>query len=81
MGRKHCGKRRKCSLGAISPFPGVFSKDLYCRHEKTRAYLGNSSEDNIKVLDFAENFHKMKKLLTLYKYHGKRINASYPKFK
>ena len=25
-GRKHCGKRRNCSLQAISPFPTVFSK-------------------------------------------------------
>ena len=32
MGRKHCGKRRNCSLRAISPFRTVFSKDLYCRH-------------------------------------------------
>ena len=36
MGRKNCGKRRNCSLQAIllaiSPFPRVFSKDLYCRH-------------------------------------------------
>ena len=39
-GRKHCGKRRNCSLQAISPFPTVFSKDLYCRHVKTRACLG-----------------------------------------
>ena len=28
-GRKHCGKRRNCSLRAISLFPTVFSKDLY----------------------------------------------------
>ena len=34
------GKRRNCSLRAISPFPTVFSKDLYCRHVKTRACLG-----------------------------------------
>ena len=27
-GRKHCGKRRNCSLRAIFPFPTVFSKDL-----------------------------------------------------
>ena len=40
MGRKHWGKRRNCSLRAISPFPTVFSKDLYCRHVKTRACLG-----------------------------------------
>ena len=40
MDRKHCGKRRNCSLRAISPFPTVFSKDFYCRHMKTRACLG-----------------------------------------
>ena len=34
------GKKRNCSLQAISPFPAVFSKDLYCRHVKTRACLG-----------------------------------------
>ena len=39
-GIKHCGKRRNCSWRAISPFPSVFSKDLYCRHVKTRACLG-----------------------------------------
>ena len=37
--KKHCGKRRNCSLWAISPFPTVFSIDLYCRHVKTRACL------------------------------------------
>ena len=37
MGRKHCGKRRNCSLQAISAFPTVFSKGLYCRHVKTSA--------------------------------------------
>ena len=36
----HCGKRRNCSLRAISPFPTVFSKDLYCRHVKTRDCSG-----------------------------------------
>ena len=30
----------KCSLRAISPFPAVSSKELYCRHVKTRACLG-----------------------------------------
>ena len=29
MGRKHCGKRRNCSLQAISPFPTVFSKGSF----------------------------------------------------
>ena len=38
-GRKHCRKRRNCSSRAISPFPTVFSKDLYCRTVKTRACL------------------------------------------
>ena len=28
-GRIHGGKRMNCSLQAISPFPTVFSKDLY----------------------------------------------------
>ena len=40
MGRKYCGKRRYCSLRAISPLPTVFSKDLYCKRVKTRACLG-----------------------------------------
>ena len=31
------GKRRNCSIGAISPFPTVCLKDLYCRYVKTRA--------------------------------------------
>ena len=31
MGRKHCGKRRNCSLRAISPFPTVFAKGLFPR--------------------------------------------------
>ena len=39
-GRKHCGKKRNCSLRAIFPFPTVFSKGLCCRHVKTRACLG-----------------------------------------
>ena len=36
-GEKHCGKRRNSSSRAISPFPIVFSKDLYCRHIKIKA--------------------------------------------
>ena len=40
MVRKHCGKRRNCSLRAISPFPTVFSKESYCRQVKTRVCLG-----------------------------------------
>ena len=44
-GIKHCGKRRNCLLQAISPFPTVFSKDLYCRQVKTRACLEKSRHD------------------------------------
>ena len=33
-GRKQCGKRRNCSLRAISPFPAVFSKGLFPRGVK-----------------------------------------------
>ena len=40
MGRKRYGKRRNCSLQAIFSFPTVFSKELYYRHMKIRAYLG-----------------------------------------
>ena len=38
--RKHYVNRRNCLLRAISPFPTLFSKDLYCRHVITKAYLG-----------------------------------------
>ena len=37
---KHCGKRRNCSLRAISPFPTVFSKGLFPRGIK-RCHCGN----------------------------------------
>ena len=33
-GREHCGKRRNCSLQAISPFPTVFSTGLFFRGVK-----------------------------------------------
>ena len=46
------GKRRNCSLRAISPFPIVFSKDFYCRHVKTRACLGKASVGWLVVLRF-----------------------------
>ena len=29
MGSKHCGRRKNCSLRAISLFPTVFSKGLF----------------------------------------------------
>ena len=30
LSRKHCGKRRNCLLQAISSFPTMFSKSVYC---------------------------------------------------
>ena len=30
LSRKHCGKRKNCSLQAISPFPTMFSKAVCC---------------------------------------------------
>ena len=41
---KHCGKRRNCSLRAISPFPTVFPKDYYCRRVKFRACFGKGNK-------------------------------------
>ena len=40
-GRKHCGKRRNCSLRAISPFPTVFSKGLFPRGRQKVSLCGN----------------------------------------
>ena len=36
MGRKHCGKGRKCWLPAFSPFPAMFSKPLHSRVVESR---------------------------------------------
>ena len=40
-GRKHCGKRRNCSLRAISPFPTVFSKRLVSQGRQKMSLCGN----------------------------------------
>ena len=55
-GRKHWGKRRNFSYRAISPFPTMFSKDLYGRYVKTRAYLGKSSTD-CQLKAYADKSH------------------------
>ena len=39
MVRNHCGKRRNCSLRAISPIPTVFKRLVLGRHVRTRACL------------------------------------------
>ena len=44
--RKYCRKRRNCSLPAISPFPTVFSKDLYCRQRKNQGLFGKGLKHN-----------------------------------
>ena len=38
--RKHCGKRRNCSLRSISPFPTVFSKKLVLQTRKNQGFFG-----------------------------------------
>ena len=43
-GRKHCGKRRNCSLWAISPFPTVFSKGLFPWGVKRVKYLSKLTQ-------------------------------------
>ena len=40
--QKTCTADSYCSLWAISAFPAVFSKSLFCRHVKTRACLGKA---------------------------------------
>ena len=38
----------KTLLQAISPFPAVFSKDLHCRHVKTRDCLGKGYKPSLQ---------------------------------
>ena len=47
---KNCGKRRNCSLRAISPLPTMFSNDSYCRHGKTRTCLGKEKPERKKII-------------------------------
>ena len=42
-------ENRNCSLRAISLFLTVSSKDLYCRHVKTRACLGDGKKNYRKI--------------------------------
>ena len=72
MGRKHCGKRRNCSLRAISPFPTAFSEDLYCRHVKTRACLGKGWEKMLitSISPFPQCFLSWKKRVSTVGLHS-----------
>ena len=54
-GRKHCGKRSNCLLQTISPFPTMFSKDVYCRHKKNKGLSGKSLT-NLSYT-FKDKFH------------------------
>ena len=50
-GRKHFGKMRNCSLRAISRFPTVFSRGLYCRHVKPEL-----AWKRVKYVNFENNY-------------------------
>ena len=53
MGRKHCGKRRNCSLRAIPPFPTVF-KRLLLQTRKNQGLFGKElkKESHISLFGF-----------------------------
>ena len=48
MDRKHCGKRRNCSLRAIFPFPTVFSKDLL-QTRKNQGLFGKGLNGQLSI--------------------------------
>ena len=54
--RKHCGKRRNCSLRAISTFPTVFSKGLFPRGAKRCHCVGIARWHSTKLLSQTTNF-------------------------
>ena len=71
------GKRKIARYVQFSPFPTVFSKELYCRHVKTRAWFGKCQDcDRERInhgpeieLDFErkwKNFVKRKKEKIIY---------------
>ena len=52
LSRKHCGKKRNCSLRAISPFPTMFSKAfLFPRVVKSWDHFVKGSVEMICVFD------------------------------
>ena len=74
IGRKHCGRRRNCSLRAISPFPSVFSKDWYNKHVKTRACLGKGKGTCTFFLSSADAFRLDLYAILLF---GKELNLKF----
>ena len=65
-GRKHCGKRRNCSLRAISPFPPVFSKKLVLQTPKNQGLFGKGLRKKATLkLQQLRNYFEMEGLLCL----------------
>ena len=60
-GRKHCGKRRNCSLRAISPFPIVFPKRLLSQGRQKETLCGNGLK---QLMTFEKVKRKRQMLLT-----------------
>ena len=80
MGGKHCWKRRNCSLRAISPFPTVFTKDLYLQTRKNQGLFWKG----LRVVQF-ESFCRQQIKFNLNfekdgKYCGKRRKCWLPAF-
>ena len=86
MGRNYSGKRRNCSLRAISPFPTVFSKDLYRRHVKKQGLFGkglnpfSNSEINYGMFGMGLSFicavHRQRESVTKETVTVSRLKAS-----
>ena len=70
LSRKHCGKRRNCSLRAISPFPIMFSKAVCCRRVKTSIYgvkgykLRELRLGRLRMKSLLKSFTKQPRVLT-----------------
>ena len=75
--RKHYGKRRNCSLRAISPFPKVFSKSLFPRGVKRvivwewvkGVYLDFSRLTELKNLYITEIYMKKQYISSIINNH------------
>ena len=81
--RKHCGKRRNCSLRAIFSFLTVFSKDFYCKHVKRRTCLGKGQYIVLNLYALSMyytivTFNDPEK--GVWKHPGKRRKCWYPTF-
>ena len=72
MGRKHCGKRRKCWLPAFSPFPTMFSKGFFFRVLKSPDRVVKN--DYLTLYHTIQSFHAPKK--EVRKFTEKEGNAS-----